>query len=195
MNREQFYKQLLGTVTGTYVEVGTCWGGFAEFLLLNTPVKKLYCVDPYKVFPVEEYFDSLNFQSQNDLNQKFDIVCNRLIHNKLNKPVFMARMTSEVAAGKIEDDLAFVYIDGNHHYKEVMKDLTCWWKKIKRGGLLCGDDVEDITKPHDAEKNLLIQHNPQVVGKYGVATALRDFAQMNPDFKYTVVGNQFYAVK
>lgn len=195
MKREDLYKELLKDTVGTYVEIGTCWGGFAEFLILNTPLTQLFCIDPYKVFPVEDYYDSLNFQSQEALNEKFQIVCQRLIHNQLKKPVYMGRMTSLEAAGKIGDDLAFVYIDGNHHYKEVLKDLNCWWKKIKKGGFLCGDDVEDINLPHDAEHNLLIHHNPQVVGKYGVATALKEFSRLNPDFKCYIIGNQFIARK
>lgn len=192
--REPFFKNLLKDVSGTYVEVGTCWGGFAEFLLLNTAVSCLICVDPYKVFPNEIYCDTLNFQAQTALDTKFDIVAKRLIGNVLHKPVIMARLTSYEASKQIKDGLSFVYIDGNHHHREVLKDLVCWWPKIKKGGLLCGDDVEDINAKH-TDGDALIQHQPGTFGYYGVATALADFAKVCPDFQYKIEGNQFYAFK
>ena len=192
--REQFFASLLKDVSGTYVEIGTCWGGFAEFLLHNTAVTHLICVDPYRVFPNHLYMDALNFQPQSELDKKFGIVANRLICNQYNKPVTMARLTSYEASKKIQDNLTFVYIDGNHHHREVLKDLVMWWPKIKKGGLLCGDDVEDIQQPHE-DGDMLVQHQPGIFGQYGVATALQDFAKVCPDFQYKIEGNQFFAYK
>lgn len=193
MCREDLYKSLLKDISGTYVELGTCWGGFAEFLLLNTGVTKLYCVDPYKLFPRDSYFDALNFTTQEQLDQKYKTVVNRLQLNSVKKPVTVFRMTSYQASQELPNSLQFVYIDGNHHHKEVLKDLICWWPKISPGGYLCGDDVEDINEPH-IEGDLLIQR-PGSFGVYGVATALRDFARVCPDFQYTIVENQFWARK
>ena len=196
MGREELFKFLLRESSGTYVEIGTCWGGFAEFLLLQTPVKKLICVDPYKQFPQEVYKDALNTIPQDELNKKYEIVLNRLKTkaSQTNKSVQIVRDTSYEAAKLVEDNLDFVYIDGNHHHREVLKDLICWWPKIKKGGLLCGDDVEDIKLPH-TDGDLFFEHQPGSFGVYGVATALRDFAKCVPDFRYMIDGNQFYAYK
>ena len=194
MKREEFFKELLKDVSGTYVEIGTCWGGFAEFLLLNTACTSLICIDPYRVFSIDVYYDSLNFQPQHKLDEKFLMVLKRLVNNSANKPVTMMRLTSYEAAKQVYNNLAFVYIDGNHHHKEVLKDLTVWWPKIRKGGLLCGDDVEDLKLKHE-DGDVIINHNASCVGKYGVATALEDFARVVPDFKYKIVGNQFYAYK
>ena len=192
--REQFFRDLLKDVSGTYVEIGTCWGGFAEFLLHNTGLTQLICVDPYKIFPTHLYWDALNFQPQSELDKKFDYVAKRLIQNTVQKPVVMARLTSYEAAKRLDNNLAFVYIDGNHHHREVLKDLVVWWPKIRKGGLLCGDDVEDIESPHE-DGDMLVEHRPGAFGKYGVATALEDFAKVCPDFHYRMEGNQFYAYK
>ena len=195
MNRQDFFRNLLKDISGVYVEVGTCWGGFADFLLSSCPVTTLYCVDPYKVFPADVYKDTLNFQPQQNLDQKYLIVENRLTTHPSKKPVKMLRMTSYIAAHLIKDNtLSFVYIDGNHAYNEVLKDLVLWWPKIKKGGYLCGDDVEDLYLPH-SEGNLEIKHEGGAFGLYGVHTALKDFAKVCPDFQYQLNGNQFYAKK
>ena len=194
MGREEFFHTLCKDLTGTYVEIGTCWGGFAEFLLLNTPCTKLLCIDPYRVFPNHIYNDSLNFQPQEELDKKYFIVLQRLSNNKAHKTVSMVRQTSYEASKTVENNLSFVYIDGNHHHREVLKDLVVWWPKIRKGGMFCGDDVEDLNFPH-TDGDCIIQHNPSTYGVYGVHTALRDFAKIAPDFKYQVVGNQFFAIK
>ena len=51
------------------------------------------------------------------------------------------RMTSVEAAPLFDDGfLDFVYIDANHMYDSVMNDLTVWWPKVRRGGLMAGHD-------------------------------------------------------
>jgi cephalosporin hydroxylase len=195
MTRQEFFKNLLKDVSGAYVEVGTCWGGFADFLLSECPLERLFCVDPYKVFPSDVYQDTLNNQSQQDLDKKYLIVEKRLKEHPRQKPVQMLRLTSYAAAHLIRDQtMSFVYIDGNHAYNEVLKDLICWWPKIRKGGYLCGDDVEDLYLPH-LEGNFKITHATGAYGMYGVATALRDFQKVCPEFQYQIHGNQFYAKK
>ena len=34
----------------------------------------------------------------------------------------------------------FVYIDGDHSYEAVIKDLDSWYPKLKEYGVMCGDD-------------------------------------------------------
>ena len=124
MDRFAFCKELLGDCSGVGVEIGTCWGGFADFLAKNTNLSILYCVDPYRKFPVDLYCDALNLETQEALDYKFEYVLQRL--SETGK-VCMIRDTSYEAKDRIPDELDFVYIDGNHHYNEVLKDLVCWW--------------------------------------------------------------------
>lgn len=195
MSRQDFFRHLLKDISGVYVEVGTCWGGFADFLLTSCPLTVLACVDPYQVFPNDVYNDTLNFQSQENLDAKYLVVKQRLEQHPSRKPVHMMRMTSYQASHRIKDNcLSFVYIDGNHCYNEVLKDLVLWWPKVQKGGYLCGDDVEDIHATHE-DGNLKIVHEGGAHGLYGVATALHDFAKLCPDFRYTLHGNQFCAMK
>ena len=45
------------------------------------------------------------------------------------------------AASKYPDKAYdFVFIDANHSYAEVKKDLLAWYNKVKPGGVYCGHD-------------------------------------------------------
>jgi len=44
-------------------------------------------------------------------------------------------------ANKYQDNyFDFVYIDANHKYKSIKKDLDAWFPKVKKGGVLAGHD-------------------------------------------------------
>jgi hypothetical protein len=191
MDRLALYHQMLKGAKGTAVEVGTCWGGFAEFLATKTGLEHIFCVDPYKVYPKDVYNDALNTITQEQCDMKYATVLERL--NKTKK-ITMMRCESERASLAFPDDsLMFVYIDGNHHFSEVLKDLCFWWTKVAPTGILAGDDVEaDV--PHK-DGNLFIEHQPGSYGLYGVRTALVLFSKLVPTFKYSIIGSQFFAQK
>jgi hypothetical protein len=191
MDRRDLYKDLLTGIRGPAVEVGTCWGHFAEFLALHTTLDKIYCIDPYKTYPMEIFCDALNTMTQEQLNEKYIKVKEKF--SKIDK-IELHRIDSEKASLTFTDEtLMFVYIDGNHHFSEVLKDLCFWWPKVAPTGILAGDDVEDDV-PHQ-DGNLFIEHQPGSFGLYGVRTALKLFSKLVPTFKYQIVGSQFCAQK
>jgi hypothetical protein len=51
------------------------------------------------------------------------------------------------ALGDFEDEsLDFVYIDGNHEFRYIAEDLFEWTKKVKKGGIVSGDDYFFLKK-------------------------------------------------
>ena len=197
-SRHALYFSLCNDLSGTYVEVGTCWGAFAKWLLNSTPLTELVCVDPYRVFDEKEYTDALNDQSQLDLDMKFEMVKIQL-NDVGNRRVRMLRTTSTEAAATFPDEsLSFVYIDANHAYKYTKQDIEAWIGKVRPGGILAGDDVESLDLPHEENdgKDAMIVHAVHLTGKiyglYGVHTALVDFKADNPWFDYTVSDGQFW---
>ena len=54
--------------------------------------------------------------------------------------VTIVKKTSENAFPLIPDNLDFVYIDGNHNYDFVKKDLEMYYSKIREGGIIGGHD-------------------------------------------------------
>ena len=60
---------------------------------------------------------------------------------KYGDKVEFIRKLSENATEHIEDgSLDFMYIDGNHQYEFVKKDIELYYPKVKKGGIIGGDD-------------------------------------------------------
>jgi len=76
------------------------------------------------------------------------------------------QMTSEDAVDHIPDNLDMVYIDGNHAYEYVKKDIELYYPKVKAGGIIGGHDIEGNSLGEDvrravfefAQKNNLSVH-------------------------------------
>jgi hypothetical protein len=116
------------------VEVGVSFGKHAKMLLKNTNINCLYLVDPYKNYE--------GIDSTWDHNNMFDKAKHRLNGFKdLSKWVLMCSDNASVLFD--EGSLDFVYIDGNHDYSYVSKDVALWYSKVRSGGLLMGHDFQD----------------------------------------------------
>lgn len=99
-------------------------------------IKKVYAIDPWV-----EYQDWNNYITnssiQNSKKNAFEIL------NDFNKKVCIIEKFSHEAYYEIEDDeLDFIFIDGNHSYKAVLEDLNNFYKKIKSGGIISGHDFQ-----------------------------------------------------
>ena len=67
----------------------------------------------------------------------------------------MIKSCSWEAATLFEDNsVDFVFIDADHQYESVKKDITAWYPKIKIGGIMSGHDY---------------------ISKFGVADAVNSF--------------------
>jgi len=144
------------------VEIGTQYAGNALSILYNLPIKKLYLVDPYKKYNgynSKKDGQWVNRFRQEDFDDMYNIAKNKVKHFA-DKVEFVVDL-SENAINKIEDNLDFVYIDGNHKYEYVTKDLENYYPKVKNGGVIGGHDwhagmdvwkaVNDFIKNHDLE--------------------------------------------
>ncbi|KKN67378.1 hypothetical protein LCGC14_0462420 [marine sediment metagenome] len=131
--KESKKKNLVG------IEIGVLDGWNALDMLENLPIKKLYLIDPYMAYTnYEEYNENQN-KSQQVLEEKRNIAIKVL--KKYEDKIKFIRRFSEVAINDFKDNsLDFVYIDGNHQYEYVKKDIELYFLKIKKGGILGGHD-------------------------------------------------------
>ena len=76
-----------------------------------------------------------------------------------DKIEYMTPMPSVDAAKLVPDkSLDYIYIDGDHTYEGLMKDLNAWYPKLADGGMISGHDyyvtsVNEATKEFFAGKN------------------------------------------
>ena len=115
------------------VEIGVKYGHHAKRILNNLHIEKLFLIDPYEhlvergFFWTQEYNDYFN-EAKNNLSQ-------------FEEKIEFIKKKSEDAADDVPGDLDFVYIDGNHTYKFVKKDIELYYPKVKYGGVIGGHDI------------------------------------------------------
>ena len=122
------------------VEIGVDRGGNAESILKNLDIKTLYLIDPYYFY---NEMRNLGCHTSEEQNIECETEAKKRLLPYEDKIVWI-RDTSENAIDKIPDDVDFVYIDGNHRYEYVKKDIELYSKKVKNGGLIAGHDYDYI---------------------------------------------------
>ncbi|MBI2625271.1 MAG: class I SAM-dependent methyltransferase [Candidatus Nealsonbacteria bacterium] len=70
----------------------------------------------------------------------------------IRKPAVFLQMKSEEAVKQfLDESLDLVFIDADHSYEEVKKDIEFWLPKIRKGGVLTGHDY-DYPRHPDVKK-------------------------------------------
>ncbi len=130
------------------VEIGVLGGKNARSLLKYSDVKMLYLVDSYE----GDYgIGQCGAYSQKRLDKESRKAKRRL--RKYEDKITWIRKKSEDAINLIPNNLDFVYIDANHFYDFVKKDIEMYYPKLKEGGLLAGDDFPRCGKNRDSDVN------------------------------------------
>lgn len=124
------------------VEIGVAFGGHSEAILKQTNIEKLYSVDRYEHDP--NYEDPLNYD-QDVFDELYLSVKKRL--EIFGDRCELVRLDSIQAANSLPDQLDFVYIDADHSYNGVARDLKLWTKKIREGGIIGGHDYRHVNFP------------------------------------------------
>ena len=134
---KKYYKN--NPVSG--IEIGTFEGANANSILKELNIKKIYLIDPYIEY--EDYIKSEKVQTQKCLS-----IAERNARKRLKKnfnKVIWVRKFSDDAIKDTPNVVDFIYIDGNHEYEYVIKDMENYWPKIKKGGILAGHDITNFT--------------------------------------------------
>jgi len=130
-------------LNGFGCEIGTAYGEYAEQILKRWHGTTIFCVDPWKKWPDEQYVDDTG-------RCDFDVMYMRALNRLAKYPgrVSFVRQESDVAVKMFPDNFFdFVYVDGNHHEPQISRDLNNWYPKVKPGGIFCGHDYYDLDTP------------------------------------------------
>ena len=136
-------------------EIGVWDGGFSEVIIEVTSPKVLHLIDPWLFQP--EYKNSAFGRKPHEylMDDKFASVSKLF---KDNKHVKIHKAFSSDALETFEDDyLDWVYIDGNHNYDIVSKDLEICRQKVKPNGIISGDDYYWRNKKPDPPVKRAVQ--------------------------------------
>jgi predicted O-methyltransferase YrrM len=123
------------------VEIGSYQGESTTLFAHMFNPKELYAVDPF--LNGYDEFDGSSTGDFTNVIHNFNLRINQFSCIKHIKTL------SYEAVDQFENDsLDFVYIDGDHTYEGVNKDITMYLPKIKVGGFIAGHDLgrESVTK-------------------------------------------------
>ncbi len=122
-------------------EIGVDKAGFSNHILSKTKIDKYYCIDTWQDDFGSNYrpgyFDKDGNKRFNDAYEILKPYGNRVV---------MMQMTSGEACSKVNDQLDFVYIDGDHSLFGIYDDLHYWTPKVRIGGIVSGHDFKDGPK-------------------------------------------------
>ena len=123
------------------VEIGVYRGDNAEQIINYLNVKKMYLVDPWKEYINKDISEVEDNQKIHD--ERYEFVKKRF---QKNTKVEIIRKSSVDASKLFADNyFDFIYIDGDHSYEAVKMDLNHWHPKLKKYGVMCGDDFAHIS--------------------------------------------------
>lgn len=125
-------------------EIGVHLGDFSAQLIRRCSPQKLILIDPWKYATSDLGQHTLyggDKYTQDILDSRFINVKNRFSKYISTGTVEIIREKSIDAAHHITNGyLDWVYIDGDHTFDAVLNDIQQYYLKVKKGGLIIGDD-------------------------------------------------------
>lgn len=92
-------------------------------------------------------------------------------------PRILVKDSADAAAQFADASLDLVFVDADHQYDAVLRDLDAWWPKIKPGGRIAGHDYSSEIDKRFAQPRYGSS------GGYHVARALRTFFEQRREVK------------
>jgi len=170
---ENLYRQAVKDApdNARFVEIGSFKGRSSAFLA----VEIINSGKNIKVDFIDTWMGSIEHQEGGECEIK-EVVEGTLYQTFLRNmsPVkyhyHHLRMDSVEAASLYEDNsIDFIMIDGAHEAEAVTQDITAWLPKMKKGGIMTGDDAWPGSGPWTAAQPLLSKYNVQLVHPHFIA--------------------------
>ena len=117
-------------------EVGVSYGFNLVYFLDNLPnIKKVYAVDPY--MPYDD--GPGGYVTQEVIDRVKQCMLNNIEPHK-EKVEFINKMSKDAVNEIPDGSLDYIFIDGDHSYEAVAKDMELYYSKVKSGGIFAGHD-------------------------------------------------------
>lgn len=121
---------LVDHLPGSIVEIGSYKGKSTIALalgssILSTQKRPIYAIDPFIVPPFKFFQDNIT-------------------NHKLEHMVIPIKKHSEEAYNDCPKEIAAIFIDGDHEYSSVKRDIFHYVPKVVKGGLIAFHDYSDF---------------------------------------------------
>ena len=133
-------------------EIGV-WMGNSSQRFIDRGIAHIYLVDAYSVEPYkdnseasfEEYIAKYSKVTgeftEAGFTRFYDNVHKSVVERFKGDPrVTVCRMTSDQWFEENDETLDWIYVDGDHSYEGCLRDLNNSLSKVKKGGMILGDD-------------------------------------------------------
>lgn len=142
-------------------EIGVYKGDFANEMLKKNP-SKLHLIDPWKsITDIPARWHSL---PQSEMDSLKSSVISRFSSDPAVE--ISEKFSVDAVEGFVDSYFDFIYVDANHSYEYVKRDLDNWWPKLKSGGFICGNAYQN----NDYQVEVL---------DFGVVPAVDKFVESN----------------
>ena len=129
---------------GHGAEIGVHLGDFSRRLLDRAKPARLHLIDPWLYRAEPEYAEAWygsTWADQDEMDRRHDHVVGRFQEQITSGRVKVHRAISTVALATFPDwSLDWIYIDGDHTYDAVRRDLDLALAKVRPDGLIVCDD-------------------------------------------------------
>ena len=157
---------------GIGAELGVWRGMFSDMILRYSKLELLFSIDEWKL------------GSWSGPECYYATKKRLAVHE--NRSIILPMSFSEAARIIADDSLDFIYIDGNHDYDNISRDIKEWWPKLKSGGIFSGHDYElqgpfgedfgviravsELAREHDLDIRVTEVHNRRVEPDWGYSS-------------------------
>ena len=119
-------------------EIGIGYGFHSKEILDKTNVEQLHLIDPMTFYPNDGFAtDVLKYGGFEKLVQNINLH----LKEHESRYIWHRQPSTTITQEQIVDEsLDLVFVDADHSYQAVSHDLPFWWRKIRKGGWLMGDD-------------------------------------------------------
>lgn len=115
------------------IEIGSYRGESTSIFLNSNAFSKLYCIDPWM-----PGYDPKDLAATDEISLAEVEFDERF---KDNAVIIKLKQTSDSAVSLFQDEsIDFIYIDGNHQYEFVKRDILNYLPKLKTGCYITGHD-------------------------------------------------------
>ena len=147
-NYSNFYNEVAEKKYRVLVELGT-WKGHSIMYLAKKLKQQnydfeLYGVDLFDDSKIHEFEGNEYLEPQ--IKYLWDVYNENLVRSNVREVVKDIKKNSWEAANEFEDEsVDFIFIDADHKYESVVKDIQAWLPKLKVGGVMSGHDFTQPT--------------------------------------------------